>query len=145
MNIDYAYHHACITQGIPINHELLKSKKELTKYLRVQREEPINQVCFHCSATKLAEYRAAKDSIDFDPTLFFNNTTEFEKDHPHRGGALHMHTCKITAMARARELTNDYVELCLTNMYNTADEVMTNAYVSDKTPTLKYHLFQRLQ
>ena len=145
MDTNYAYHHTCITQGITIDHKLLKSKKEITKYLKKQRGDPTNQTCFHCSATKLVEYRTAKDSIDFNPTLFFNKTTEFEKDHPHQGGALHRHTCKIPATARARELANDYVELCLTTMYNTANEAMKNAYVSDKTPTLKNHLFRSLQ
>ena len=47
-----------------------------------------------------------------------------------------MHTCKIPAIARARELADNYLELCLTIMYNTANEAMKNAYVSDKTPTL---------
>ena len=48
-----------------------------------------------------------------------------------------MRTCKIIAMARARELANDYVELCLTTMYNTAYEAVKNAYVSDKTTHIK--------
>ena len=50
-----------------------------------------------------------------------------------------MHTCTIPAMV------NDYLELCLTSMYNTANEAMKNAYVSNKTSTLKNHLFQSLQ
>ena len=79
----YAYHHTCITQGEPINHDLLKSTKVTTKYPRERREDPINQTCFHCSVRKLAEYRSAKDSIDFDPVHFLNNTTDFEKDRPH--------------------------------------------------------------
>ena len=77
MDTEYAYHHTCTTQGEAINHDLLKSKKAITKHLRDSREDPINQTCFHCSATKLAEYRAAKDSIDFNPTTFLNNTTGF--------------------------------------------------------------------
>ena len=48
-------------------------------------------------------------------------------------------------MARARDLANDYLELCLTSMYNTANEAVKNVYISDKTPTLKNHLFQSLQ
>ena len=82
MDPEYAYHHICITQGEAINHELLKSTKATTKHLRERREDPINQTYFHCSARKLAEYRLAKDSIDFDPVHFLNNTTEFEKEHP---------------------------------------------------------------
>ena len=111
MDPEYAYHHICITQGEPINHDLLKSIKATTKRLRERREHPINQTCFHYSARKLAEYRLVKDSIDFDSVQFLNNTTEFEKDHPHQGGALHMHTCKIPVLVRARKITNDYVEL----------------------------------
>ena len=88
MESEYAYHHICITQGEPINHNLLKSTKSTIKHLRERREDPINQTCFHCSVRKLAEYRSAKDSIDFDPVHFLNNTTQFEKDHPHRGDAL---------------------------------------------------------
>ena len=72
---EYAYHHTCIAQGEAIDHELLKSTKATTKHLRERREDPINQTCFHCSARKLAEYRSAKDSIDFDPVHFLNNTT----------------------------------------------------------------------
>ena len=56
-----------------------------------------------------------------------------------------MHTCKIPAIARARELSNNYVELCLTDMYNTANEAMKNAYVSIKTPTLRDHLYHSLR
>ena len=56
-----------------------------------------------------------------------------------------MHTCKIPALARAREMTNDYVEHCLTRIYDTTNEAMKNAYVSSETPTLKEHLYQSLR
>ena len=56
-----------------------------------------------------------------------------------------MHTCKIPAIARTREPKNNDVELRLTNMYNTENEAMKNAYVSNKTPTLKDHLYQSLR
>ena len=56
-----------------------------------------------------------------------------------------MYTCKIPAIAWAKELSNNYVELCLTIMYNTANEAMKKAYVSNKTPTLKDHLYQSLR
>ena len=56
-----------------------------------------------------------------------------------------MHTCTIPALVQARAIANDYIEQCITRIYETADNVMKKAYVSNKISKTREHLYQNLR